>query len=406
MTRHPSALLAAAALAAALTAGVACAQEPIRIGAINPYSGPVALYGDEVARGYQLAIDEANAKGGVLGRKLELLRGDASNPQQGIAAVEKLSADKVDVFVGTYISAVSNAASDAALRYSKIYWDTNALAADLTARGLPNFIRSGPYASSFAEVSANATTELLAPALGKPIKGLKIWIESEDSIYGTSIAQRQKELLEKAGAVIVGVGAHNFRAIDLTDSVLRAKGAGPDVWINTGYVPDGNLLLRTMRDQGFKPQALLLVGTGDTFETLDALGAEYLEGVAVVGYPRPDQTEAYGPGAAAYLAAYKKKYERDPIAPQGMAAYVGMQMLIEAIAAAGSVDMDKVRAATATMDKPAKSYATGFGAKFDAQFQNTRAFPTVVQWQSGKVVTVYPTEAAQPNVKLINLPRK
>jgi branched-chain amino acid transport system substrate-binding protein len=171
-------------------------------------------------------------------------------------------------------------------------------------------------------------------------------------------------------------------------------------------VPDGNLLLRTMREQGFKPAAILLVGTGDTFETLESLGAEYLEGVAVVGYPRPDQTETYGPGAAAYLAAYKKKYERDPIAPQGMAAYVGAQMLIEAIAAAGSVEMEKVRAAAAKMDKPAKSYATGFGAKFDAQFQNTRAFPTVVQWQSGKIVTVYPKEAAQSNVKLVNLPRK
>ena len=227
-----------------------------------------------------------------------------------------------------------------------------------------------------------------------------------DSIYGTSIAKRQKEFLEKEGATVVGVGAHNFRAIDLTDSVLRAKGAAPDVWINTGYVPDGNLLLRTMRDQGFKPAAILLVGTGDTFETLDALGAEYLEGITVVGYPRPDQTEGYGPGAAAYLAAYKKKYERDPIAPQSMTAYVGVQMLIEAIAAAGSVDMEKVRAAAAKMDKPAKSYATGFGAKFDAQFQNTRAFPTVVQWQSGKIVTVFPKEAAQPNVKLVNLPRK
>jgi branched-chain amino acid transport system substrate-binding protein len=389
-----------------LAAGAAFAQEPIRIGAINPYSGPVALYGDEVARGYQLAIDEANAKGGVIGRKIELFRGDASNPQQGIAAVEKLAADKVDVFVGTYISAVSNAASDAALRYSKIYWDTNALAADLTARGLPNFIRSGPYASSFAEVSANAAKELLGPALGKPVKGLKVWIESEDSIYGTSIAQRQKELLEKEGAIIAGVGAHNFRAIDLTDSVLRAKATAPDVWINTGYVPDGNLLLRTMREQGFKPPAILLVGTGDTFETLESLGAEYLEGITVVGYPRPDQTEAYGPGAAAYLAAYKKKYERDPIAPQGMAAYVGVQMLIEAIGAAGSVDMEKVRAAAAKMDKPAKSYATGFGVKFDGQFQNTRAVPTVVQWQSGKIVTVYPKEAAQPNVKLVNLPRK
>jgi branched-chain amino acid transport system substrate-binding protein len=391
---------------AAMLASAALAQEPIRIGAINPYSGPVALYGDEVARGYQLAIDEANAKGGVIGRKIELLRGDATNPQQGIAAVEKLASEKVDIFTGTYVSAVSNAASDAAMRYSKIYWDTNALAADLTARGLPNFIRSGPYASSFAEVSAQAVRELLAPALGKPVKGLKVWIESEDSIYGTSIAKLQKELMEKDGVTVVGVGAHNFRAIDLTDSVLRAKNAAPDVWINTGYIPDGNLLMRTMRDQGFKPAAIMVVGTGDTFEVLDALGAEFLEGVVAVAYPRPDQTEAYGPGAAAYLAAYKKKYERDPIAPQGMTAYVGMQMLIEAVAAAGSVDMEKVRAAAAKMDKPAKSYATGFGAKFDAQFQNTRAFPTVVQWQGGKIVTVYPKEAAQPNVKLVNLPRK
>ena len=77
---------------------VALAQEPVRIGAINPYSGPVALYGDEVARGYQLAIDEANAKGGVIGRKIELFRGDAGNPQQGIAAIEKLVSDKVDIF--------------------------------------------------------------------------------------------------------------------------------------------------------------------------------------------------------------------------------------------------------------------------------------------------------------------
>ncbi len=81
-------------------------------------------------------------------------------------------------------------------------------------------------------------------------------------------------------------------------------------------------------------------------------------------------------------------------------------MGLEAIAAAGGTDMEKVRAASAKMDKPSKSYATGFGAKFDAKFQNTRAFPTVVQWQSGKVVTVYPKDAAQPQVKLVNLPRK
>jgi branched-chain amino acid transport system substrate-binding protein len=399
--------LAAAVFAAAADAGPALAQEPIRIGAINPYTGPTALYGDELARGYQVAIDEANAQGGVIGRKIELIRGDAANPQQGIAAVEKLAnQDKVDVFVGTYISAVSNAASDAAARYSKIYWDTNALAADLTERGLPNFIRSGPYAGSFAEMSVRGVQDLLAPALGKGLKDLKIWIEHEDSIYGTSIAQRQRELLEKAGAKVVGVGAHNFRAIDLTDSVLRAKGAAPDIWLNTGYVPDGNLLLRTMRDQGFEPPAILLVGTGDTFETLDALGADALEGIAIVGYPRPDQTETFGPGAAAYLEAYKNKYDRDPIAPQGMTAYTGLKILLEAISMAGGTDMEMLRTAAARMDKVAASYATGFGVKFDDKFQNTRAFPTIVQWQSGKIVTVYPTEAARPGVKLVNVPRK
>jgi branched-chain amino acid transport system substrate-binding protein len=69
-----------AVTAVALLAGSAFAQQPIRIGAINPYSGPLALYGDELTRGYQLAVNEQNAKGGVLGRKIELIRGDAGNP--------------------------------------------------------------------------------------------------------------------------------------------------------------------------------------------------------------------------------------------------------------------------------------------------------------------------------------
>ena len=115
-------LLRIVTLGAALFAATAVAQEPVRIGAVNPYSGPLALYGDEVARGYQLAIDERNAKGGVLGRKIELVRGDAGNPQQGIAVVDQLATrDKVDMFIGTYISAVANSASDAALRHQKIY---------------------------------------------------------------------------------------------------------------------------------------------------------------------------------------------------------------------------------------------------------------------------------------------
>ena len=384
----------------------AFAQQAIKIGAINPYSGPLALYGTEVTRGYELAVDQVNAAGGLMGRKIELIRGDAGTAQQGIATVEQLvTKEKVDLLVGTYISGISLTASDAALRYNKLYWETNAVAQILTERGLPNFVRSGPDGGAFAVTSVATVRNLIAPALKKEMKDLKVWIEHEDSIYGTSIAQGQKRMLEAFGTKVVGIGAHSARTIDLTDTVLRAKQANPDILIQTGYVPDGNLLMRTMRDQGLKPAAMLWVGTGDTPETLQALGAASLEGVLVVGYPRNDITDTFGPGNKAYLAAYRAKYKTDPIAPQGMAAYSGMQILFEAIKTAGSVDMEKVRAAAAKMDKPDNTYASGFGAKFDKNFQNVRAQFTTSQWQAGKMVTVFPKEAVLPGVAIKPLAR-
>lgn len=401
----PTLTATAVLVGAAAFAQSALAQQTIKIGALNPYSGPMALYGSEVTRGYELAVEKVNAAGGVLGKKLELIKGDVTNPQQGIATVEQLvSKDKVDMFVGTYVSGISLTASDTALRYNKLYWETNAVAQALTERGLPNFIRSGPDGSAFANTSSATVRDLIAPALKKDIKGLKVWLEHEESIYGTSIAQGQKRILEAFGAKVVGVGSHSSRSIDLNDTVLRAKQADPDVVIQTGYVPDGNLLLRTMRDQGFKPAAVLFVGTGDTPETLEALGS-YMEGVLVTGYPRNDISEKFGPGNQAYLKAYQAKYKSDPIAPQGMAAYSGFMILVEALKAAGSVDPAKVQAAAAKLDIPENSYPSGFGAKFDKQFQNVRAQFTTSQWQGGKMVTVFPKHAVAPGVTLKPLAR-
>jgi branched-chain amino acid transport system substrate-binding protein len=401
--------IVAAAAAVPFAAGLGrakAADKPLKIGVINPFSGPMALYGDEVTCGYQLAADQANAAGGILGRQIELVRGDAANAQQAIATVDKLATqDEVDRFKGTYISAVSNTASDAAMRYSKIYWETNALAENLTERGLPNFVRSGPSAAAYGIFSVQTITGLVTKALHKDITDVKVWVEHEDSVYGTSIAERQVAELRRVGAVLAGRGAHPANAMDESDAVLRAKRANPDVWMQTGYAPDSNMLLRTARDQGFQPPVLLWVGIGDTVETLEALGADFLEGMLVVTYPRIDIAEVYGPGVGAYAAAYRAKYNRDVFAPQSMNAYVGFQIMLEAVKAAGSLDMDKVRAAAVRLDKPLSSYATGYGVRFDEKMQNTRAVPTTVQWQSGKVVTVYPALAAQPGTTLRNLPR-
>ena len=393
--------------ALALSGGVALAEDVIKIGAVNPYSGPMALYGDELTRGFELAADRANAAGGVLGKKIQIVRGSATTSQEGIAAVEQLvGRDKVDVLVGTYVTAISNAASEAALNDGKLYWETNALARDLTDRELPNFARSGPASDSFAQRSVEGTLKLVAAKLGKAPKDLKVWIEQEDSAFGTSISKEQQRLLKEAGVLQVGVGIHNARAVDLSDSILRAKNFAPDLWLSTAYVADHNLLLRTAREQSFKPAAMMLVGTGDTFETLDAVGKDFLDGILLVSYPRADVGEGYAPGAHAFLKAYRAKYAREPIAPQAMSAYVGMRALLDCIAAAGSTEYEKVIAAAAKMDKPFGAYETGYGLKFDKTMQNLRALPLIAQWQAGKVLAVYPAEAVASGVQVISLARK
>ena len=136
-----------------------------------------------------------------------------------------------------------------------------------------------------------------------------------------------------------------------------------------------------------------------------AFRAAALEGVLVVGYPRNDISESFGPGNKAYLEAYRAKYKSEPIAPQGMAAYSGFLIMAEAIKAAGSVDMNKVRAAATKMDMPENTYPSGFGAKFDKSLQNVRASFTASQWQGGKMVTVFPKSAILPGATLKPLAR-
>ena len=404
-------------VAAALMVTLACggtsspanteSKPPIKIGAINPYHGPTAKFGEDLVRGNQLAVDEVNAKGGVNGRKVELVKGDATNALEGTQEVTRLATqEKVDLFTGTYLSAVSTTASETAGRYKKLYWDTNAVAQSLTDRDLPNFIRSGPAANNLAQGATDTIVQIATKQLNKPASQIKVWLEHEDGPYGTSVKDGEKTQLTAKGYQVVGVGSHSAAATDLTDSVLRAQKADPDVVAFVGYVPDSTLYMKKMREQNFNPQALILVGTGDTKETLEALGAKYIEGIVVVSFPRPDIINAtYAPGGLAYLEAYRKKYNQEPAAPQTLSGYVGMKMLLEVLAKADSTDIAKVRKAAQGMDRPIGSYANGWGMKFDEHFQNTRAGMVEIQWQSGKQVTVLPEKARVTGTKVLPLAR-
>jgi branched-chain amino acid transport system substrate-binding protein len=387
---------------AASSGGGASLEGELKIGVINPFSGPNAPGGEAIFEGYEIAAEQANAGEGVLGKRVTLLRGDASAPEQGISEVNRLAtSENVDLFAGTYLSGISNTASETALRYGKLYWETNGVAATLTERGLENFARSGPMAEQFAEVAGEAIQDLIPEALGKPAAELKVCVTHEESIYGTSISEGVVEALEEAGAEVTATVAYAPTAPDLGNVVLRCQQGNPDLWVETGYIPDVNLLLRTAEQQGFNPQGTMLIGSGDTRLTLDAVGAETLNGVFVVGYPHFDIQESYAPGAAEFLETYTKKYGGEPTFPQTMTAYAGMQMLFDALNEAESAEPAAVMEVISGWDKPLGTYATGYGAKFDEDKQNTLALPTVLQWQDGETVTVYPQEAKLAEAKII-----
>lgn len=395
-------LLAAVALVAGCGGGGGDAagggsSGPLKIGVINPFSGATAPGGIATAQGYEVAVDEVNAAGGVLGRQVELVRGDASTPEAGISEVNRLaSSDKVEVFMGTYLSGIANTASETAARSNKLYWETNALAGNLTERGLANFVRPGANSESFAKVSAEGLEKLVAPQIGKTMQGLRVCISHEQSIYGTSVAEAQQGLLTRAGAVVVDNVAYDPAAPDLGNVIIRCQRGNTDVWLSTGYVPDSNLLLRTATQQGFRPAATMMVGSADTSETAKAIPDAELTGVYVTAFAHNDANESYAPGIKDFLAAYVEKYGAEPTFPQTTVAYSGAKMLFEAIEKAGSTDPAAIRKALPGLEKPLGTSAAGFGEKFDENFQNTLALPTVVQWQSGKTVTVYPVEAAPP----------
>ncbi len=355
-------------------------------------------------QGYELAVDEYNADEGVLGKKVVLLRGDASAPEQGISEVNRLAtSDNVDVFTGTYVSGIANTASETALRYGKLYLETNAVAANLTERKLPNFVRSGPMATQFAQRAGEGVDALMPDIVGKPLGEQSFCLTHEESIYGTSIAEGVSKAIESAGGKVGAKIAYPPTAPDLGNVILRCQQSNPDGWIQTGYVPDTNLLLRTAKQQNFNPTARMLIGSGDSRLTLEAVGAPDLEGVFVVSYPHYDLiNENFAKGAPNFLDAYKKKYGSEPTFSQTMSSYSGMKMLLDALNEAGSTEPEKVRDTIAKWDKPLGTYpATGYGAKFDETFQNVLALPNIIQWQGGKAVTVFPTEALPADAKIV-----
>ena len=376
--------------------GSEASGEPLKIGVIIPQSGNFAPEGEEVKRGYELALAANDNQLG--GRPVELFFGDALAPEDATAEVERLAAQEdVDMFMGSYASTTSAAASDAAQRLNLTYIETHGTVPGLTERGLPNFFRVGARAGDFAQSSADFIIDGLKDV------GKNVWVEHEEGPYGTAVADIQIAALEKAGYTIVGRGKHAPAATDVTDSILAAKRANPDIWLHTGYAPDSILMMKTAAAQGFNPTAKILVGAGDTKAVYDAVGADIMTNTFVVAYSSEFIQPDFAPGNEDFYSAYRKEYDSDPLGSPANVGYNGMFAVAKMLEASkGDVTPEAVRAAIADIDEPFGTLPIGWGLKFDEGGTNTAIRLVTVQWrEDGTTPAVFPEEARLDDQELV-----
>jgi branched-chain amino acid transport system substrate-binding protein len=389
--RNLVALLALVVLAIANPARAA----DMKIGALFPLSGGMALLGDECFRGVQLAVDERNATGGINGQKIVLVKADAVDASQAVSEARRLtSVEGVTAIIGSYSSAVAVAAIQVAELAGVPYFETGAVADTVTNRGLRYVFRSNPPAEALAYGSLDAVEKLIAPSLHVDPKSLRYAIIAEDGPFGTMVSNFQQQKAKQLGLNVVQVLPYPANTVDLSSLILRLKGAQVDIVLQTAYQNDTILFFRQAERAGFKPKAVVGAGGGyslaDTARTLGPL----MNGTYVADAPQIAMNEKGAPGLKAFIANYQKHYGSMPRSGHSLIGYVGAQAFLEILANAHSTDKDKIRAAVFAYKKPVGTNAAGWGFSFAPNGQNELSRANIMQWQKGQLVTVYPEAVA------------
>ncbi|GAW33528.1 leu/Ile/Val/Thr-binding protein precursor [Roseovarius sp. A-2] len=394
--------LTSTAIALSLMTGQAMAE--IKFGALYPFSGQLALLGEESARGLEIAVDEVNANGGVQGEQIVLERGDAVDNNQAIGEARRLiSLAGVKAIFGTYSSSRSIAASQVAELSGIPYFELGAVADDVTGRGLQYLFRTNPTAEDMGELIVQMVVEKVAPSLGKEPGDLKIGIIHEDSAYGTSVAGHQERYGEEAGLNIVTTQGYPASTVDMSSIVLSLKQREVDVVFQTSYQNDSVLFLQQANEAGFEPAAIIGGGGGySMLPTAEAVGNDVIEGVLDADFTQYAVNTDFTPGLEAFVETYKEKYGETPRSGHSLNNYVGALAILEALDGAEDLEPDTIVEAMAGIDVQEGDTAAGYGIKFGVNNQNERASMMGMQWQDGQLVTVYPDAGAVTEMKLGN----
>jgi len=300
---------------------------PIVLGMAAPMSGSSAAFGPYMKNGAQLAIDEINDSGGVLGRTLELqVEDDACDPKTAVAAANKLVAAGVTASVGGYCSG-------ATLPTLPVFGESD----------IPMVI---PVANSNDLVDQKLGHVFLINGTGDQQAAAAVaWIQKrgaqrialihDNTSYSKDMAEGTLAKLASTGKD-AAVNAINPGESDYSADVNAALGQTPDFIYWTGYYQEGGLLIRQLRQAGYDGAIMVADGAVDA-SLIDIAGDDNAEGVFATMTQTPDTIT----GAEGWIASYEKKFGEAP-GPYSTQSYDAVRVVAEAIRTADSTDGEKI----------------------------------------------------------------
>ena len=355
-----------------LAAGTAMAADTIKLGVAGPHSGDLASYGIPTIKAAELVVKDINAKGGVLGKQVELLvEDDVCKPEVATNTATKLVSETAHVVLGHICSGATKAALG-------IYKDSNIPAMSPSATN-PALTQSGDYPNFFRTIASDdAQARLQVDFALDVLKLKKIAVLHDKGDYGKGLAEFAKSFLEEdpRSEVVLYEGI-TPGAVDYSAVVQKIKRSKAEAVIFGGYHPEASKIVTQMRKKRMKTVFISDDGVKD--DTFIKVAQKYAEGVYATG---PKDVSS-NPMAIAANDAHKKAYGADPGAFY-LNAYSAAIALLNAIEQAGSTDYNAVTNALRTKDVDTPLGKIRFDDRGDAIGVGFSMF----QVQNGKYVEV------------------
>ncbi len=353
--------------------------DTVKIGNIEPMSGPSATLGKQGKAAREMAVEEINAAGGVKslgGAKFELIYADSeSKPEKGVAEAERLiNTEKVHVLTGCWNSAVTYPTTAVAERYGIPFVVPVSVSDKITDQGFKNVFRIAAKDSWWTKDQFTFLKDLQTE-FGTKIETLAFVYENGD--WGKGFATQWKKLAEAAGYKVVMDEPYPSTTTDLSPVVQKIKRANPDVLMLVSNAADAILLTNTIAEYKVKVKAIVASGGGHADPSfMKAVGknAQYL--FDIVEW----ETDVNKPGAKEANDKYKAK-NGENLTGEAVDAYLAMYVIKDALERSASLEPAKIREALAATNlSSGPGMIVGYDAvKFDATGQNENASPVIVQ---------------------------